>query len=68
MKPTTLERLALAVLAVGLALTAAFFLWVTTHFEAEYLDLGVKIGLLPAGITLAVLATLAGLAALLWRG
>ncbi|MEX1357457.1 MAG: hypothetical protein WD981_02425 [Gaiellaceae bacterium] len=65
-----MARFALGVLAVALGLAAAFLLWLdSTRLEAEYLNLGsgLKIGLLPAGITLAVLATFAALATLAWR-
>ena len=54
-------RFAFGALAVALGLAAAFLLWLdSTHLEAEYLGvMGFKLGLRPAGITLAVLATFA---------
>ena len=65
-----MARFAFGVLTGALGLAAALLLWLdSTHLEAEYLRLGgVKIGLLPAGITLAVLATFAALTARALRG
>ena len=63
-------RFAFGALTVALGLAAAFLLWLdSTHLEAEYLGvMGFKLGRRPAGITLAVLAAFAALAAVAFGG
>ena len=61
-----MARLILSLLSVGLFLAAAFVLWMrSTELEVASIS---GIGLLPAGIGLAVLATVAALAAVAARG
>ena len=65
----SLTRFAFGAIAVGLGLAATFLLGLdSTRVEADYVGvMGFKIGLRPAGITLAMLATFAALAAAAWR-